>query len=90
MIEFTPKEFITLLSAVAGGVWFSVWKILRHFEKRRGENGIEGIVRTFLLSQENFLDKQKDAAMELVHSLRGLSKDMTRVEGKVDILMQRR
>jgi hypothetical protein len=90
MIEFTSKEFIALLGAVAGAVWYAAWKVVRLGEKRRGESGIENIVRTFILSQESFLDKQKDAAMELIHSLRGLSKDVGRVESKVDVLMQRR
>jgi len=90
MIQFSTQEFIALLGAVAGGVWYAVWKLIRTGEKRRGENGIEGIVRTFVLSQTGFLEKQKDAVTELVHTLRSMSKDMGRVESKVDILMQRR
>ena len=89
MIELAPHEFVGILSAVAGGVWYAVWKVLRHLENRRGENGIEGIVRTFVLSQADFLDKQKDAAMELIHTLRGMDKSVSRLESKVDVLMQR-
>ncbi len=90
MIEFTTQEFLALTGSIAGGVWYAVWKVIRHGDKRRGENGLEGIVRTFLLSQEGFLEKQKDAVMELVHTLRSISKDVTRIESKVDVLTQRR
>lgn len=90
MIELTTPEFIGIVSAIASGVWYAVWKIIRHGEKRRAENGIEGILRTFILSQTGFLEKQRDAVVELVHSLRGIGKDVGRVESKVDVLMQRR
>lgn len=84
MIELTTRELVEIIGAVGTAVGASVWKLLKYFEARNKESGIEGLLKTFILTLSDYQRSERELFEEQAEVMRTISASLAAISQKLD------